>query len=75
MDRLLLNRLDLQRLQLLVKDLAQVHDDRLVDLLPQMGTEELDQADLERRDLAVHKYTRQVELDLETLKNQPKIVS
>jgi hypothetical protein len=30
-DRLLLDRLDLQRLHLLIKDLTQVHDDRFVD--------------------------------------------
>ena len=44
---------------------AQVHDDALVDLLPQMGAEDLDEGDLERRDFAVHEDARQVQLDLE----------
>ena len=34
--------------------------------LPQMGLEDLDQADLEGGDLAMHEYTGQVELYLET---------
>ena len=63
-DRLLLDRLNLERVELLVKDLAQVHHDRLVDLLPQVRAEDLDQRDLERRDLAVHEDARQVELHL-----------
>jgi len=35
-------------------------------LLPQVGTEDLDQTDLQGRDLSVHKDTSQIELDLET---------
>ena len=38
----------------------------LVDLLPQMGTENLDQTDLECRNLAAHEDARQIELNLET---------
>mmetsp|Transcript_51851 Transcript_51851/g.121766 ORF Transcript_51851/g.121766 Transcript_51851/m.121766 type:complete len:1251 (+) Transcript_51851:175-3927(+) len=64
-DRFLLHRLDLQRVQLLVQHLAQIHHHALVDLLPQMRAEDLDQRDLERRDLAVHEDARQVELHLE----------
>jgi hypothetical protein len=41
------------------------HDDALVNLLPQVRPEDLDQADLQRRDLAVHEDARQVELHLE----------
>jgi hypothetical protein len=37
-----------------------------VDFLPEMGSEDLDQRDLQGRDLAVHENTRQVKLDLET---------
>lgn len=33
--------------------------------LPQVRSEDLDQTDLERRDLAVHENTSQIELDLE----------
>jgi hypothetical protein len=53
-NRLLLNSLDLQRLQLLIEDLTQIHHHRLVDLLPQMSAEDLNEGDLERRDLTVH---------------------
>jgi hypothetical protein len=53
MDRLLLDRLDAERFQFLVEYLAQIHDHGLVDLLPQMGSEDLDQGDLERGDLSV----------------------
>ena len=35
-------------------------------LLPQVSTEDLNQTDLEGRDLAVHEDTRQIKLDLET---------
>ena len=38
---------------------------RLVDLLPQVRTEDLNEADLERGDLAVHEDARQVQLHLE----------
>mmetsp|Transcript_35305 Transcript_35305/g.88749 ORF Transcript_35305/g.88749 Transcript_35305/m.88749 type:complete len:781 (-) Transcript_35305:276-2618(-) len=65
-DGFLLHRLDLQRVQLLVKHLAQVHNDGLVDLLPQMGAEDLDERDLQRGDLAVHEDAREVQLHLET---------
>lgn len=44
--------------------LTQVHDDGLVDLLPQVSAEDLDEGDLERRDLAVHEDARQVQLHL-----------
>lgn len=66
MDGLLLYGLDLQGFQLLIEDLAQIHDDALVNLLPQMCTEDLDQRDLECGNFAVHEDTRQVKLDLET---------
>ena len=66
MDRLLLYGLDPQSLELLIKDLAEIHDHRLMDLLPEMGTEDLDERDLERRNLSVQENTSQIELDLET---------
>ena len=40
--------------------------DRKLTLLPQMCTEDLDQGDLQRWDLAVHEDTSQVKLHLET---------
>jgi len=42
------------------------HDNRLVHLLPQVGTEDLDERNLECGDLAVHEDAREVELHLET---------
>jgi len=45
--------------------LTEIHDDTLMHLLPQMCPEDLDQRDLECRDLAVHEDAGQVELDLE----------
>ena len=66
MDRFLLHRFNLQSVQLLIKDLTKIHDDRLVDLLPQVSTEDLNQRDLQRRNLAVHENARQIQLDLET---------
>ena len=65
MNRLLLNRLNLQRVELLVKHLAQVHGDGLVDLLPEMRSEDLDEGDLQRGNLAVHEDAGEVELHLE----------
>ena len=65
MDGLLLHCLDLQRVQLLVKHLAEIHDDALVDLLPQVSPEDLNEGDLQRGDLAVHEDAGEVELHLE----------
>src|SRR5271155_2594127 len=66
MNRLLLHRLNLQRLQFLVQHLRQIQNHRLVKFLPQMRTEQLNQTDLERRQFSMHKTSRQIELDLET---------
>merc|ERR1719318_1929485 len=62
---LLLDCLNLQGVQLLVEDLAQVHHHRLVDLLPQMSPEDLNEGNLQGGDLPVHEDTSQVKLDLE----------
>ena len=53
MNSLLLDGLDLERFEFLVEHLTKIHNDRFVDLLPQMGTEDLDQTDLEGRNLTV----------------------
>lgn len=45
--------------------LTQVHDDALVDLLPQVGTEDLDKGDLQCGNFAMHEDARQVQLHLE----------
>ena len=62
----LLHRLNTQRLKLLIKHLTQIHNHALMDLLPQVRAEDLDERDLERGDLAVQEDTREIELDLET---------
>mmetsp|Transcript_10676 Transcript_10676/g.30496 ORF Transcript_10676/g.30496 Transcript_10676/m.30496 type:complete len:593 (+) Transcript_10676:6123-7901(+) len=64
-DRLLLHRLDLQSVQLLIEDLHDVHDNALVDLLPQVGSEDLNQRYLQGWNFSVHKDSRQIELHLE----------
>jgi hypothetical protein len=66
MDSLLLDGLDAESLELLIEHLTEVHRDGLVYLLPQMGSEDLDERDLERRNLSVQKDTGEIELDLET---------
>jgi hypothetical protein len=65
-NRLLLNSLDAELLQFLIKDLTQIHDDGFVDLLPQMGSENLNKGDLQCRDLAMEEYACEIQLDLET---------
>ena len=66
MDSFLLHGLDAESLELLIEDLTQIHNHRFVDLLPQMGTEDLDEGDLESGNLAVQENAGQIELDLET---------
>lgn len=66
MNRLLLNTLDLQRVELLIEHLNNVHDDTLVNLLPQVSTEDLNKGNLESWNLSVHENARQIELNLET---------
>lgn len=46
--------------------LTEIHDDALVNLLPQVSPEDLNEGDLQCGDLAVHKDSCQVELYLET---------
>ena len=64
-NRLLLHHLNLQGIQLQIEDLAQVHDNTLVDLLPQVRAEDLDEGDLQGRDLTVHEDAGEVQLHLE----------
>ena len=66
MDGLFLDCLYLQGVKLLVEHLAQIHHHTLVDLLPQMGSEDLDEGDLEGGNFAVHEDASQIQLDLET---------
>ena len=44
---------------------SQVHDHALVDLLPQVGPEDLDERDLEGGNLPVHENAGQIQLHLE----------
>lgn len=66
MDGFLLDAFDLKRVEFHVEDLAQVHHDGLMDLLPQVSSEDLDQRDLQSRNLAMHEDPSQIELHLET---------
>ena len=66
MDCFFLDGFNLQRFKLLIEYLTQVHDNTLVDLLPQVSTENLNQTDLQCWDLSVHEDTSQIQLHLET---------
>lgn len=46
--------------------LTQIHYNRLVDFLPKMCSENLDEGDLQRRDLAMEEDSGQIQLNLET---------
>lgn len=46
--------------------LTEIHDNALMNLLPQVSPKDLNEGDLQCGDLAVHKDSRQVELYLET---------
>ena len=49
----------------MVENVAHIHDDGLVDLLPQVRSEDLNQRNLQRRNFTVHEDAGQVKLDLE----------
>lgn len=58
--------------------LTKIHDNALMNLLPQVSPEDLNEGDLQCGDLAVHKDSSQVKLYLEThidLKTGEKNVS
>lgn len=46
--------------------LTEIHDDALMNLLPQVSSEDLDQRDLERGDFTMHEDSSEVQLHLET---------
>lgn len=46
--------------------LTEIHDDTLMDLLPQVSPEDLDEGDFQGGDLSVHEDSGQIQLDLET---------
>lgn len=46
--------------------LTEIHDNALMNLLPQVSPEDLNEGDLQRGDLAMHEDSRQVKLHLET---------
>ena len=46
--------------------LTEIHHNALVDLLPQVSPEDLDEGDLQSGDLAVHEDASQIQLHLET---------
>ena len=66
MNSFLLHSFDLQSVKFLIENLTKIHHNRFVDLLPQMGTENLNQGNLQCRDFAVHENASQIKLDLET---------
>lgn len=47
-------------------NLTKIHDDALMNLLPQVSSEDLNEGDLQCWDLAVHEYSSQIKLHLET---------
>lgn len=47
-------------------NLTEIHDDALVNLLPQVGPEDLNEGDLQCGDLSMHEDSSQVKLHLET---------
>lgn len=60
MQKSKLSRLSIAPSPSIPAHLTQVHNDALMDLLPQVSSEDLDERDLQRGDLAVHEDTRQV---------------
>lgn len=50
----------------MIENLAQVHDNRLVNLLPQVSAENLDERDLQGGNLPVHENSCEIQLHLET---------
>ena len=65
MNGFLLDSLDLKRVELHIKHLAEIHNNRLVDLLPQVSSEDLNQRNLKSRNFTVHEYASKIKLDLE----------
>lgn len=66
MNGFLLNSFNIQRFQFNAEDLTEIHDNGLVNLLPEMCTEDLNQGDLQSRDFAVHENACEIQLHLET---------
>ncbi len=60
MNCLLLNSLNAELLEFLIKDLTKIHHHGFVDFLPQMGSEDLDQGDLERGNFAMQENPGQI---------------
>uniref|UniRef100_A0A2K2B0U4 Uncharacterized protein n=1 Tax=Populus trichocarpa TaxID=3694 RepID=A0A2K2B0U4_POPTR len=54
MDCFFLHSLNFQSIQFLIQDLTEVHNNTLMNLLPQVSTEYLNQRNLQGRDLPVH---------------------
>lgn len=66
MDGFLLDSFNVQGFQFHIKDLTKIHNNRLVNLLPQVSTEDLNEGNLKSGNLTMHENTSQIELDLET---------
>lgn len=75
MNSFLLNSVYIKAIELHIENLAKVHYYRLVNLLPQMRPEDLNQTDLECGNFAVHVDTCKVELHLESNINVRSVYS
>ena len=66
MDSNTFNTINRQLVQDLIKHLSKINHHTLVNLLPQVSSEDLNQGDFQGRNLTMHKNTCQIQLDLET---------
>ena len=65
MNSFFLDCFNFKSIHFLIKDLTHIHNNGFVNLLPQVGAEDLNQRNFERRNFAVHEDSGEVELDLE----------
>ena len=66
MNSFFLDSLNLKSFKFLIKHLTQIHDNTLVDFLPQVRSEKLNQRNLQCGDLTMHENTGKIKLHLET---------
>jgi hypothetical protein len=66
MNCLFLDSLNTELFKFLVENLTKIHDHRLMDLLPKMSAEDLNQRYLQGGDFSVEEDTSQIKLNLET---------
>ena len=66
MNCFFLNTFDLECIKFLIKNLRYIHDNALMDLLPKMCPEDLDQRYFQSWNLSMHENPREIQLHLET---------